>query len=260
MPKEVHLRQLATWSYQITPSWTPSRCMPEESDFSQRAAARPDALNLLSVVCSTLAKIQSKCWTHFPTLNTLKTSQTGSLNHRHLLRPARKHTIGPVLCWVITLLSHGNVMLRVALRQTYKAIPNTRLPCLKCTNISSVGSRRSAWRRTMTMCWKKNRPLCVSQASKPGMASRSLWITCPMIRLSRSGNCTLSRTWDGMTITNALSNTGVNTSSKAWDGWCSSQLTPSILFMPRSVAWTAIHHRNAYIPTFILWTGGGRHR
>jgi len=36
MPMEVHLRQLATWTYQITPCWTPSSCMQEESDHSQR--------------------------------------------------------------------------------------------------------------------------------------------------------------------------------------------------------------------------------
>jgi len=33
MPKEVHLRQLATYTYQITPSGTPSSCTPEEFDF-----------------------------------------------------------------------------------------------------------------------------------------------------------------------------------------------------------------------------------
>jgi hypothetical protein len=47
---------------------------------------RPDALNPLSVVNSTLTKIQSKTGTHFRTSNTLKTSQTRSLNHRHLCR------------------------------------------------------------------------------------------------------------------------------------------------------------------------------
>ena len=33
--KAVHLRQLATWTYQITPSWTPSSRTPEECDCSQ---------------------------------------------------------------------------------------------------------------------------------------------------------------------------------------------------------------------------------
>jgi hypothetical protein len=36
-----------------------------------------------------------------------------------------------------------------------------------------------------------------------------------MIRLTGSGNYTLSRICDGMTITNGLSNTGVETSLKA---------------------------------------------
>jgi len=53
------------------------------------------------------------------------------------------------------------------------------------------------------------------QASKTRIASRSSWLPCQMIRLSGSGNYTLSRISDGMTITNALSNTGVETSSKA---------------------------------------------
>jgi len=41
-------------------------------------------MNPLSVVNSTLTKIQSKTWTCFPTSKTLKTSQTQSLNHRHI--------------------------------------------------------------------------------------------------------------------------------------------------------------------------------
>jgi len=53
---------------------------------------------------------------------------------------------------------------------------------------------------------------------KMGMVSRSSWLACQMIRLSGSGNYILSRLWDGMRITNALSNTGVEISSKAWDG------------------------------------------
>jgi len=81
-----------------------------------------------------------------------------------------------------------------------------------------------------------------------------------MIRLSGSGNYTRSRIWDGMTMTNALSNTGVETSSKAWGGWCSSQPTPRISFMPLTVASTAIRHRNAAIPKCTLRTSGGRNR
>jgi len=128
------------------------------------------------------------------------------------------------------------------------------------TNISSMGSRRRAWRRNMTMCWREKTRLCVSQDSKMGMASRSSGLACQMFRLSGSGNYTLLRIWDGMTITNALWNTGVETSSEAWDGWCGCQPTPSISFMPLSVALTAIRHRNASIPICTLPTGGGRHR
>jgi len=40
MTEEVHLRQLATSTYQITPSWTPSSCKPEESHYLQRAPTR----------------------------------------------------------------------------------------------------------------------------------------------------------------------------------------------------------------------------
>jgi len=223
-------------------------------------AARPDALNPLSVVNSMIPKIQSKTWTRFPTSNTLKTSQTRSLNHRYHLCRGRNHTPAPVLRWALTLLSHGNATLRVYLRRTYKTIPTTHLRRVKSTKISSVGSRWRAWRRTMTTCWRKKTPLCVSQASKTGMASRSSWLACQMIWLSRSGNYTLSRIWNGMTITNARSNTGVETSSQAWDGWCGSQRTPSIWITPLSIALTAIRHWNASIPKCTLQTGGERHR
>jgi len=37
MPTEVHLKQLVTQSYQSSPSWTPSGCTPDESDYSQHA-------------------------------------------------------------------------------------------------------------------------------------------------------------------------------------------------------------------------------
>jgi len=222
-------------------------------------AARPDALNPLSIVNSTLTTIQSKTWTRFPTLNNVKTSQTRSHNHRRLRR-RRKDTPSPALRWSIRSLSHGNATLRAALRPTYKTIPTTCSRCVKSTNISSVGSWRRAWRRTMTTCWRKWTPHCVSQASKPGIASRSLWLACRMMRLSGSGNYTLWRISDGMTITNALSNTGVETSSKAWDGWCGSQPTPSISFSTLSIALTAIRPRNASIPKCTLRTGGGRHR
>jgi len=139
----------------------------------------------------------------------------------------------PALPWMETYPSAGALLSEYiaepwehdaqgALRRTYKTIPTTHLRRMKSTNISSVGSRRRAWRSTMTTCWRKKTPLCVSQASTMGIASRSSWLACQMIRHSGSGNYTLSRIWDGMTITNALSNTGVETSSKAWDGWCGS--------------------------------------
>jgi len=110
------------------------------------------------------------------------------------------------------------------------------------------------------MCWRKKTQHSISQASKAGRASRRSWLTCQMIRLLGCGNHKLTRIWDGMTITNALSYPGVETSSKAWDGWRSSQATASISFTPLIVALTAIHHRNASIPQCTLPTGGGWHR
>jgi len=55
----------------------------------------PDSLNPLSVFNSTLTKIQSKNWTNCPTSNTLKTSQTRSRNHCHLLCLRPKRTPAP---------------------------------------------------------------------------------------------------------------------------------------------------------------------
>jgi len=253
--KEVHLRQLATKTYQITPSWTPSSV--------QRIwlfAVCPSWLNPLSVMNSMVTKIQSKTWTRFPTMNTFNIAQTQIFNHCHLCCCQQKYTPPSTLRWATTLLSHGNTTLRVALRQTYRTIPTTRLRRVKSINISSVGSRKRVWRRTMTSCWRNNTPLSISQRSKMGRASRSSCLACQMIRLSGSGNCTLSRIWDGMTITNGLSNTGVETSSKAWDRWCGNQPAPSISFAPLSVAFTAIRHQNASILKCTLWTAGGRHR
>jgi hypothetical protein len=37
IPKDVHLGQLATWTYHITASWTPSSYMPEECNCAQLA-------------------------------------------------------------------------------------------------------------------------------------------------------------------------------------------------------------------------------
>jgi len=119
--------------------------------------------------------------------------------------------------------------------------------------------KKMAWRCTMKMCCRKKSPLCILQPSKMGMASRSLWLACHIIRLSGSGNYTLLRIWDGMTITNALSNTGVEISSVAWDSGGGSQPTPRISYTPVSVALTAIRHQNTSIPKCTLPTGGGRH-
>ena len=199
-------------------------------------------------------------WTCFPTLNMLKTSQTWSLNHRRILCRRRNYATAPAPRWSITLLSPGDTTFRVALRRTCKTISTTHLRPMKSKNIARVESRNKAWRGTMAMCWWKKAPLCISQASETEMASRSSWLAYEMIRLPGSGNYTLSRIWDGMTITNALSNTGVGTSSKAWDGWCGSQPTPSITFMPLSVALTALRHQNISIPKCTLQTHGGRHR
>jgi hypothetical protein len=149
---------------------------------------------------------------------------------------------------------------RVALRWTYNIIHTTLLRRMKGTNISRVGSRRRAWRRTLLMCWRKTTPLGVFQASKMGIGFRISWLLCQMIRLSGCGHYTLLRIWDGMTITNALSNTGVETLSKAWDGWCGSQPMLSISFTPLSVALTATHHQNASILKRTLRTGSGRHK
>ena len=160
-------------------------------------------------------------WTHFPTSKMLKTSQRRSLNNRHLCL-GLKYTPAPVLCWSIASLSHGNPTLRAGLRQTYETIPTTCLRRVNSTDISSVWSSRRAWRRNMTTCWRQKTLLCVSQASKTGIMSMRLLLACQMIKLSGSGNYSLSRIWDVMTINNSLSNTGIETSSTAWDCWCGS--------------------------------------
>jgi len=215
---------------------------------------------MLGVVNPSLMKIQWKTSTNFPTSNTLKTLQTHSLNHHHRICRGRKHTPARALHSAITLLSHGNVTLRVALGQAYKTLPTTCLWGKKSTNISTVGSRRRVWRRTMTMCCSKKTQLCISQGLKMGIASSSSWLACQMIRLSWTGNYMLLRIWDGTTISHTLANTGVKTSSKAWNGWCGSQPSPSISFTPLRVALIAKRHWNTSIPKCTLWTGGGRHR
>lgn len=52
--------------------------------------------------------------------------------------------------------------------------------------------------------------LCVP-SFETGMASKSSWLAWNIIRLLRSGNYTLLRIWDGITINKALSNAGVET-------------------------------------------------
>jgi len=99
-------------------------------------AVRPDTLNLLCIMNPALTQIQSEIGKCFPTSNTLNTSQTQSLDHRHLSCHRRKHTQAPVLCWGITLLNHGYAMLRVAFRRTYKRIPTIRLWHVKSTATS----------------------------------------------------------------------------------------------------------------------------
>jgi len=146
-------------------------------------AACPDTLNLLSIMNSMLTNIQSKTWTYLPNSTLLITSQTHRLNHRHLLCQEQKHSPVLALRWTITLLTHGNWTLRVALRQTYKTIPTTLVHHMNSTNISCVGSWRWAWRCTITMCWRKKTPLCMYHASGMGMACRSSWQACQMIRL-----------------------------------------------------------------------------
>jgi len=207
-----------------------------------------------------VTKIQSNTWMGFHNSNTSKKLQSRSDNHCHLLCCGRNHTPVPVLRWVIASLSHGKPMRRVSLRWTYKTIPTIRFQCMKRRNIPSVGSRSRAWRHTMTTCWMKKTPLGISQASKTAMECGSSWVACQMIRLSGSGKYTLSRIWNGMTITNALSNSVVEKSFKARYGWCGSQRTPRMLCRPHSVALTVICHRNTSIPKCALRTGGRRHR
>jgi len=180
-------------------------------------AGRRDLLIPLSIGTLTLTKIQSKALTRFPFSNTLNSLQTSNFNHYPLRCRGQTYSLVLALRWTMTLLSYEKAMLRVAFRRTYKIIPTTHLRSVKSTNISSVGSRRRAWRRTVTTCWRKKTPLCVSQASNMDMASRCSWLACQMIRISGSGNYTVSRILDGMTITNTLSNTGVETSSKPQD-------------------------------------------
>ena len=222
--------------------------------------AHPDLLNPLSVMNWNWTQIRLMTRMHFPTWNMLITSLTRSLNHRHLLSCDLNLTLASALSWAIILLSHGSAILRVPMRRIHKTIPTTHLRCVWSINVSSVGSRRSIWRHTMTTCWRKKTLLGISYWSTTRMASSSEWLACQMIRLWKSRNYTLLRIWHGMTITNALSNTVVETSSQVYDSWCSSQPTPGISFMPFSGTLPEILHWNASILKFTLWTGGWRNQ
>ena len=123
----------------------------------------------------------------------------------------------------------------------------------------TVGSRTRGSKSSMTACWSKNTTLHVFQPSKTAMVSRCWLLACQMFRLSGSSNYTLSRTSDGMTITNDPSNIRVKTLSKAWDGWCGSQPLLGIRFMPLSIALTASCHHSICIPKCTLLTGGDRY-
>jgi len=92
------------------------------------------------------------------------------------------------------------------------------------------------------------------------MASRCRLLAYQIIRLTRSRNYTLSMIWDGMTITNALSNAWSETSSRAWDGSSGGQPTPSSSCTPLSIDLTSIHHNSASRPIFTLWTRGEKDR
>jgi hypothetical protein len=59
----------------------------------------------------------------------------------------------------------------------------------------------------MRMFARKKTQICISEASKMRIASRSLWLAWQMIQLSGSGNYTLSRIAEAMTITHAPSYT-----------------------------------------------------
>jgi len=260
----------------IAPSPHPKRCLPlTAGDFNISNvtilntfklharrnclfAERPDTLNLPSVMSSTLGKMQSSHGTHFPTSNRFKSRQARNLNHLHLLWPGPNHTPPLSLRCVIASQCNLTATLRVALRQTYNRIPTDYVWRMKKTNIRSVESRRRVWWRTMATCWRQKTPLRLSRSFETGMPSRSLQQACQMIGLSGSWNYTLSMIWAGMSINNALSNTGVETSSKAWDARCGTQPMPSISFMPFGFASTAIRHRNSSIPQCSLQTGGGR--
>lgn len=184
-------------------------------------------LNPLSVMNSILTNIQLKTGIGFPTSDIAKTWCTRNLNCCNLQYRSLKHSLALVHCRATTLLSPQNMTLMVALWQTCKTISTSQLAHMKSTNISSVESRRSVSEYNMTTCWTKKPLYCNAQASKTGKASISSWLPCQIIRHLRSGNYTLWRMCNRMTINNSLSTTRIETSSHTYDGWCGRQPTPS---------------------------------
>jgi len=175
----------------------------------------PNVLNALSVVNPMLTNIQLKTWRGFHTSDGVKISCTCSLNHCYLRYRSFNLSLSTVHCQATTLLTPQNMTLRVTLRQTCKTISTFQLARLKSTNIPSVESRRSVAEHNITTCWRKKPLHYMAQASITGKASISSWLPCPMIRHLGSGNYTLWRIWNRMTINNSLSNTGVETLSDA---------------------------------------------
>jgi len=223
-------------------------------------SACPDALTPLSLMNSMLQKIQLTTWMCLPTLKTLKTLHTHWFNHHHILFWTEKHTPVAAFCWAFRSLSHWNTTFRVTLNPTYNTIHTTELQYVNSTNINSLGSRGRERRNTTSMWWRKKILLCMSKPSEMGMASSRYWLACVIMRLSGSGNYTLSTIWDWMTITNALSDTWVETCSNVYDGWYGSQPIPTISYTHLNSALIPIRHRIVSIPTCALWTGGGKHR
>jgi len=221
---------------------------------------RPDSFNPLGVGNSMLTKFRQKLrrvslpqtsWKHHILgVPTTATSAAVDGNIPWCRRSAERSHYWAMGTWCSGMLWD----------EANKQIPTTRLRRMKSSNISSLRSWTSVWEHTRPTCWRKETPLCISQALRTGMVSRSWWLACRMISLSGSENCTLPRIWDGMTISNGLLHTGVETSPKAWDGWCGSHPTLSTKFTPLSIALTVIRHQNASILKCTLRTGGGRHR
>jgi hypothetical protein len=122
-----------------------------------------------------------------------------------------------------------------------------------------MGRGWMAIRCIITMCWRKKTQLSISKVSKRKIVCRRSQVACQMYTLSESGNYTLLRIWDGMRITNQLSNSVVETSWKANDGWCGSQRTPSISFTPLRSALAEEWCSSASTVKSTLRTAGGRH-